>query len=496
MRTFAAASGDWNPVHLDDARGDDAAFGEPVVFGVLGILASAAKLRPKPGMTLASVEARFARPLFVDVDYDVALDEKAADAAAVDITDGDVAICSVRLAFRRGSPVTGLEAPPGAPTRTEPADRSLPGLCTRPTATGEYRPYPQALTALLQRFKLAERGVGDMELTALLFTSYLVGMELPGFWSVLSMLRLELTDQVSGSTGRPAMRYEAAVVEADEQFRSVEVAAGLNRGATEVARVVCEAMVRPEPMRLDIDGLLRGQPPSDHLKGKVAIVVGASRGLGAAMSYALAAQGCSVYACSRRGLAPEYPDGQGSIAAVAVDGSDPRACANLRDRVIGDHGSIDYLLCIAAPPVVAVGFSPAATERFTRYVDASVRVAAVPLATFLPAIEAGGGGCLVASSAALESLPTDWGHYVVAKSAVETMVEWASGNFPNVEFLVARIPQMRTDRLNLLWRSEEALPVEEVATSLLGRLTRYQAPGVHRLEWDSVSGGAQRPRAN
>jgi NAD(P)-dependent dehydrogenase (short-subunit alcohol dehydrogenase family) len=76
------------------------------------------------------------------------------------------------------------------------------------------------------------------------------------------------------------------------------------------------------------------------LAGRTAIVTGGTRGLGRAISVALAAQGCNVVACARSEPA-SLPEG---VEFAALDVRDPEAVNAFVNDVAARHGGIDIIV--------------------------------------------------------------------------------------------------------------------------------------------------------
>src|SRR3954468_8390691 len=77
------------------------------------------------------------------------------------------------------------------------------------------------------------------------------------------------------------------------------------------------------------------------LKGKVAVVTGASKGIGLAVVRALVAEGALVVAGARTAGGLE---GLAGVTAVAVDLASPDGPAKLVKRALDDRGRIDVLV--------------------------------------------------------------------------------------------------------------------------------------------------------
>jgi NAD(P)-dependent dehydrogenase (short-subunit alcohol dehydrogenase family) len=173
------------------------------------------------------------------------------------------------------------------------------------------------------------------------------------------------------------------------------------------------------------------------LDGKVALVTGASRGIGAAIARRLAAEGAAV-AVSARTLNEGDSQFAGSIAetvagieaaggrgiAVQADLSEPADRAGLIDQVVERLGPIDVLVNNAA-----VTFFTPVTEfsdkRYALMFEVQV-VAAVDLSRrVIPAMRERGGGAIlnISSRAAIHPPPTRTGRggtvYGMCKAALE-----------------------------------------------------------------------------
>ena len=85
------------------------------------------------------------------------------------------------------------------------------------------------------------------------------------------------------------------------------------------------------------------------LRGRAAIVTGATRGIGRRIALDLAGEGCRVLVCARddaagQALAREIVDAGGRAAAVAVDITEPEAAGALVDACVRTLGRLDILV--------------------------------------------------------------------------------------------------------------------------------------------------------
>jgi NAD(P)-dependent dehydrogenase (short-subunit alcohol dehydrogenase family) len=141
-----------------------------------------------------------------------------------------------------------------------------------------------------------------------------------------------------------------------------------------------------------------------HLKDAVAVVTGASRGIGLATTKVLREEGALVVAGARdvSSLA-----GMAGVTAVTVDLAEPDGPARLVQRAIDEHGRVDVLVNnVGWGKVRLDGFLALTDEDFQRSLDINFFSALRASRTALPAmIEAGGGAIVNVASIASISQP-------------------------------------------------------------------------------------------
>lgn len=468
VELFAGASNDRNPLH---ARGEYAratAYGEPVVFGVLAGLAVLARMRvPVRRLTMS-----FRQPVFAGQAYEVAL---GADRRRGELRRAGRPVLTVSVHDSGAADPVAGEPAMRAPMRAEPAVRTLDGLRAGLTVDGGYR--TGGLAGLIARLGLEDGPLPAAHVAALLWSSYLVGMEVPGRQALFSRLTLDfLGDRMTGDGS-----YRAEVRRVDPRFRFVELAATLRSGGRSVAGAVIEAFVRPPVTPVEPAEVAAAVDALPRMDGRVAVVAGASRGLGAALTLALAYLGCEVVGCYRESVttADRLARSAPRVRLVRGDAADEEFCARLAREVAARHGRVDLVVCSAGPPLRPLRLVEGAAGELADYVARAVRLVATPIGAFGPSLDATGGQVLVVSSRALSAPPVEWPHYVAAKGAVEHLVGALAPAHPKVRFLVGRAPRMDTAYVDT-FADPVACPVTSpvsVAAELVGAVARPGPPG-------------------
>jgi NAD(P)-dependent dehydrogenase (short-subunit alcohol dehydrogenase family) len=167
--------------------------------------------------------------------------------------------------------------------------------------------------------------------------------------------------------------------------------------------------------------------------GKVALVTGASRGIGAAVARAFAAEGCAVALAARdsdalKQLAAELGNNGTSAIAVPTDVTNAEAVTELVNTVTHEFGRLDYACNNAAGGGHApTPLSEVPLEAFDTAIATSLRGVFVAMQREIPAMVASGGGAIVnmSSTAGLQGVG-GLAAYVAAKHGLEGITKVAA----------------------------------------------------------------------
>jgi 3-oxoacyl-[acyl-carrier protein] reductase len=160
------------------------------------------------------------------------------------------------------------------------------------------------------------------------------------------------------------------------------------------------------------------------LDGKIIIVTGASRGIGAAAATALAKAGGTVVLTARDGKLAGDVAGSigGSASARACDVSDYAAFAALVAETKARFGRLDALVNNAGviEPIASIAESDPAT--WARNIDINLTGAYHAIRAVLPGMLAAGGGTIVNVSSGAAIRPLEgWSAYCSAKAGLHML---------------------------------------------------------------------------
>ena len=157
--------------------------------------------------------------------------------------------------------------------------------------------------------------------------------------------------------------------------------------------------------------------------GKIAVVMGASQGIGLATAKVLAGYGAEVVLCARRASVIEseaktIAASGGQAHSVACDVTDYAGVFQALETVASEHGPVDILVNCAGviePLSMLVESDP---DEWSRAVDVNVKGTYHAMRAVLPSmVERGQGTIVNISSGAVNSALVGWSHYCATKAA-------------------------------------------------------------------------------
>lgn len=169
-------------------------------------------------------------------------------------------------------------------------------------------------------------------------------------------------------------------------------------------------------------------PIFDHfqLKGKTAIVTGASKGIGEAIASALAEAGAQVVLSSRKQEAVDEAAqriGHDAIG-IAANAGDPDQLRALTEQVTADFGGIDIIVNNAAANPVFGPLEDTEAWAYEKIMDVNLRGPFELAKLALPSMKARGGGAIInISSVGGLSPEHQLGIYSVSKAALISLTK-------------------------------------------------------------------------
>ena len=165
------------------------------------------------------------------------------------------------------------------------------------------------------------------------------------------------------------------------------------------------------------------QSPTTHT-GRVAVVTGASTGIGEATARELRRSGWTVYAVARRAERLEALARETGAVAAPCDITSDADVEALRDRVLEEQGRVDALLNISGGARGTDRVAEASTEDWEWMYQVNVLGTMRLTRAFLPALRANGEGTVLnLTSLAAHRAYEGGGGYNAAKFAERAMTE-------------------------------------------------------------------------
>ena len=367
VQDFAKWSGDRNPIHVDADAGKASAFGGNIVHGALSTLVALRQLDLTASEHISGLAIEFRAEVRPGEKYAVEVNRQSDGSSQVVVGESDRPSMLVRVE---------TSSTPSEPPTAQWIDLARASGLVSSGADDPARWSPE-------QFRLGEEVHGihqfghfvaeaddclsAVQSKVLGLCSFMVGMKAPGLSSLFT--KLEVTFHSEG-VDADQLAYRFRFCEYDRHFRllhtQLEICdlSGSLIATAEVHSYVRFPISDPDPAALA--DLLDSKVATLH--GKVALVCGASRGLGAELAAALGAAKCHVYLACRRPtettdtLVSRIVEQGGSAEVIAGDVGDPAWCAAARTKIEAKHGGLDLLILNACAPLTLTDLADNAPE--------------------------------------------------------------------------------------------------------------------------------------
>ena len=454
---FAHLSGDVNPLHLDAVAARRFLFGRPIVHGVHLLLWALDELwRDVPSVVITQLNAEFRAP--VGVGDEVKLEVQASDrsAALTLLSNGQTSTTvTVDWTLAQGNsisiPTTGPK-----PRLSEWHANDIA------EASGSLPLYLDGQIAR-RLFPHVARVLSMQQLATLTATTRLVGTECPGLNSVFHTLTMHFDSE---SLDSPELSYR--VDHWDERFSSLRM--NIESGS---ARGTVGAFLRPSPCEPTAFAQLQQLVGNSEFEDQCAVVLGGSRGLGAATAKILAAGGAHVILTYRNGqaearaLVEEIGRGGGSAECAHYEVTAPDQSEVFQKARAKDATHLYYF---PTPHIFAAQqgkFSERLLAKFMEFYVTGFEQVLRHAVTIAPKLT----GAYYPSSVAIQELPLNMVEYSVAKAAGEQLCRLLEKELA-LSIHIGQLPRTDTDQTQSLLPVDNADPVEVMISQLASMTER------------------------
>ncbi len=432
IREFAEISGDFNSQHIDPQFAADSAYARNIAHGVIGLSLLFCRL-PK-GSQLSSLSVMFRSPIFAGDELDITLrinpeqtkgtfEIIKIDKRAV-CTRGTFTLSVSEAPFNRGE----FKGKPSLITKRLSESRChLADLKEGQTETCHFSLGRSVVDRCFEFFGKIDFEIDEHVrswIPEFLFVSSLstfVGMCLPGRWTTFLSLDIQFKRQIFFRSdyklvGRISVLSKSTGT-LTEDLKITDEGGNEFAVASTIAKV---ASPKAETVMMDTLQIDYG------LKGRVAIVTGSSRGVGAAIAKALASHRAKIvinylnHGADASKVVADIEKAGAQAIAVKADISTREGVNDLVQQASSKFGRIDILVCNAVRDTRPIPFEETRWEDVQDDLDMILQSSFNAAQSVLPYFRKQGSGKIIQISTTFTDAPVvRQTKYITAKTALE-----------------------------------------------------------------------------
>ena len=432
IEAFARLSGDFSSIHIVSEFGRLSRYRQTVMHGMLPLVYLAAVLGERPELgSLKKLKCQFLEPCYIDDVLEIRWDVNEGNrrsftiiriGAGAPATKGEIELYekSALSVLKQG-----ITTPPEG--RSEQS-YFLSDISVGTERSFEFILYSQIDLQVVKTF--IEHIVSgptlsfeklDPHFLSSLFMSTFIGMEIPGRYATLSEVSAEFpSDPIKGSvtlTGKvDKVMTGSSRIKVGFQWKQGEAVIGTGHAWSMVGGA--------HPVGISSKSIQEAYL-SSGISGRVALITGASRGIGEATAKLLALQGAKVAVHYFRGeaaaksIVADICDAGGSAIAVGADIRDEAQVKQLFERVTTSLGPVDILVNSAVDEFSPKEFETLEWSDFLGELEVSLKGLHACCKEAVPGMKARKWGKIVTiGTIAVESPVAGQNKYITVKSAL------------------------------------------------------------------------------
>lgn len=232
--------------------------------------------------------------------------------------------------------------------------------------------------------------------------------------------------------------------------------------------------------------------PDLPLAGKLALVTGASRGIGAATAERLAAAGAHVVLTARTSGGLEEVEDRihragGSATIAPLDLADGESIGRLSQAISGRWQALDILLLNAATLGSLSSVPAIDTKEFAKLLTLNIAAPQALIAAFDPMLRASQDARVIAVTSSVGASPRAyWGAYGASKAALDILVGAYGEEVKNISAIRTHIVDPGATRTAMRARAfpgedPAMLKGPEIVAEAILELATSDAPNGHRI---------------